>query len=56
MKGLELSRAYYQEYGAPMLKERFPALIDFISVPVSTMPAVNSSMKKYSKAAFLFFI
>ena len=32
MKGLELSRAYYQEYGAPMLKERFPALIDFLAV------------------------
>ena len=30
-----------------------PILIDFISVPVSTMPAVYVSMKKYSNAAFL---
>ena len=33
-----------------------PIRIDFISVPVRTMPAVNVSIKKYSNDAFLFFI
>ena len=27
MKGLELARAYYEAYGAPMLRERFPELL-----------------------------
>ena len=27
MKGLELSRAYFEEYGRPMLEEQFPALL-----------------------------
>ena len=32
MKGLELSKAYYKEYGEPMLKEQFSALLPSISV------------------------
>ena len=28
MKGLELARAYYEEFGKPMLKDRFPGLQD----------------------------
>ena len=27
MRGLELARAYYEAYGAPMLRERFPELL-----------------------------
>ncbi len=32
MKGLELSRAYYEEYGAPMLKEKFSEYEGLIAV------------------------
>lgn len=28
MKGLELSRKFYETYGAPMLHEKFPELED----------------------------
>ena len=31
MKGLEIARAYYREYGEPMLRERFPELLPFIA-------------------------
>lgn len=31
MKGLELSRKYFEEYGLPMLKEQFPDLLDKIA-------------------------
>src|SRR5574344_1969020 len=36
--------------------EALPKRILLISVPVSTIPAVNVSTKKYSKEAFLFLI
>ena len=32
MKGLELSRAFYEQYGAPMLREQFPALLPLLAV------------------------
>ena len=32
MNGLELARAYYEAYGAPMLRERFPELLPVIAV------------------------
>ena len=32
MNGLELSKAYYKEYGEPMLKEQFPELLPFLAV------------------------
>jgi hypothetical protein len=32
MNGLELSRAYYETFGRPMLEERFPALLPKIAV------------------------
>lgn len=32
MNGLELSKAYYREYGEPMLKEQFPELLPFLAV------------------------
>ena len=32
MKGLELSRKFYNEYGAPMLKEQFPELTKYLAV------------------------
>ena len=32
MKGLELSEAFYREYGAPMLKKEFPQLLPHIAV------------------------
>ena len=32
MKGLELSEAFFREYGMPMLKEDFPALLPHIAV------------------------
>ncbi len=32
MKGLELSRKYYEEYGKPMLKEQFPEIEPLIAV------------------------
>ncbi len=32
MNGLELSRAFYEEYGAPMLQEQFPAQAGLIAV------------------------
>ena len=32
MKGLELSRKYYEEYGKPMLKEQFPEIEHLIAV------------------------
>lgn len=31
MKGLELSRAYFEEYGRPMLEEQFPDLLPFVA-------------------------
>ena len=31
MNGLELSRAYFEECGLPMLKERFPDLLPFLA-------------------------
>ena len=34
MKGLEISRAYYKEFGEPMLKEKFPELMDKIAAGV----------------------
>ncbi|MCQ2399571.1 MAG: DUF4037 domain-containing protein, partial [Clostridia bacterium] len=32
MKGLELSRAFYEEYGKPMLEKEFPDLLPLIAV------------------------
>ena len=32
MNGLELARAYYDECGAPMLKEQFPELLPYLAV------------------------
>ena len=32
MRGLEIARAYYEAYGAPMLRERFPELMPKIAV------------------------
>ena len=32
MKGLELSRGFYREFGEPMLKEKFPELLPLIAV------------------------
>ena len=32
MTGLELSKAYYKEYGAPMLREQFSELLPFLAV------------------------
>ena len=32
MNGLELSRAFYEEYGAPMLREQFPSLLPLLAV------------------------
>ena len=32
MKGLELSRAYFEEFGRPMLEREFPALLPFLAV------------------------
>ena len=31
MKGLELARAYYREFGEPMLRERFPELLPLVA-------------------------
>ena len=32
MRGLELSRAYYEAFGAPMLQEQFPEWADRLAV------------------------
>lgn len=32
MKGLELSRSYYREFGLPMLQEKFPDLLPLVAV------------------------
>lgn len=32
MQGIELSRLYYETYGAPMIKEKFPQCVDRIAV------------------------
>lgn len=32
MKGLELSRSYYEEYGKPMLEKDFPGLLPYLAV------------------------
>ncbi|MDO4816418.1 MAG: DUF4037 domain-containing protein [Bacillota bacterium] len=32
MKGLELSKAYYEEFGKPMLEQQFPELLKYIAV------------------------
>ncbi len=32
MKGMELAKAYYEEFGRPMLEEQFPDLKDKIAV------------------------
>ena len=32
MKGLEISKAFYKEYGEPMLRERFPELRGYLAV------------------------
>ena len=31
MKGLELSRAFFEEYGMPMLQEEFPQLLMYLA-------------------------
>ena len=31
MKGLEIARAYYEQYGEPMLREKFPRLMPFVA-------------------------
>ena len=31
MKGLEIDRAYYEQYGEPMLREKFPGLMPFVA-------------------------
>lgn len=31
MKGLEISKAFYREYGEPMLREKFPELMPFVA-------------------------
>lgn len=31
MNGLEISRAYFEEYGLPMLREQFPALLPYLA-------------------------
>ena len=31
MKGLEIARSYYEEFGKPMLREKFPELIPFLA-------------------------
>ncbi len=31
MKGLDISRAFYREYGEPMLRERFPELVPLVA-------------------------
>jgi len=35
LKGLELARAYYEEYGAPMLETQFPELLPLLAVGLS---------------------
>ena len=35
MKGLELARAYYKEYGEPMLREKFPELLPLLAAGLS---------------------
>lgn len=42
MKGLELSKAYYEEYGRPMLEGQFPELMKFIAVGL-----VGSGSERY---------
>ena len=32
MKGLELSRAYFEQFGRPMLEEQFPNLLPYLAV------------------------
>ena len=32
MKGLEIAKAFYKEYGEPMLRDRFPSLIPYLAV------------------------
>ena len=32
MKGLQLSRGFYQIYGEPMLREQFPELLPYLAV------------------------
>ena len=34
MRGLEISKDYYKEFGEPMLREKFPELMDKIAVGV----------------------
>ncbi len=31
MKGLEIARAYYEQFGEPMLREKFPELLPFVA-------------------------
>ena len=38
MKGLEICRAYFEEYGLPMLKADFPDLLPVIAVGLSALP------------------
>ncbi len=42
MKGLELSRFYYEKYGKPMLEENFPELLPYIAVGL-----VGSGSERY---------
>jgi len=42
MKGLELSKAYYEEYGKPMLAEKFPELMKYLAVGL-----VGSGSERY---------
>lgn len=41
MKGIELARGYYEEYGLPMLKKEFPALLPLLAVGLTGKGSEN---------------
>ena len=39
MNGLEMSRAFFEEYGRPMLEEQFPQVLPYLAVGLLIIPA-----------------
>ena len=46
MKGLELSEAFYNEYGKPMLEKEFPTLLPRVAVGLVGEAMRQSILKK----------
>ena len=45
MNGLALSRAYFEEYGRPMLEAQFPAVLPFLAADFEETDALPQTVR-----------